>query len=688
MPLSDRPFQQAQPVPVRDLFQQLLVVAVGAEGVEQAGQAGGVGDGGGNQGAVEIGAEADAGLAERLDQRVEVADHQLDLGVGAHLPVGAEKASGEVEPDHAVAVADRLELFGREVARARGQGVDVGMGGDQRGGGELGDVPEAALGDVREVDEDALGVTGGDQALAGLGEAGAEIGRVREAERHAVAEDVGAAPDRADRAQARGIEHVEEVELLVDGLGAFDVEHGGDGAARHGGADVGGRAAHGELAVRGGLEPEQQADLMHGHATGEVHRQLGRQRYIRHVAPRGEVGALVGRGAEHREHAAREAAGLGLGQIDMAGAAALEEFGDRIGRGVLHQAEQGVVVAIEDGEESARAWFRWSRVVVGEDQGGGIWARMGWRCPATQGVIPAKAGIQLSRGAGCEMDPSFRWGDSWRGWVIVARPDVPRPAGGGATPPTRFAGPPPHKGEGVPTVVSGACSGDFIGRMDPRGPFRLGAAGKAWQSRRMALLRDLSMSEIVSRIGAVLVYAWLQGLIFAALALALGDRRPQYDGRLTPNPFAQVSVWGTAVGVLFAMSWVRPLRYEPAGNRFGAWGVVLGVLAGLAVMALLVPLADLLRPLALMLPRTGGYAALYSINQFQLVTAGSVLLNLLPIPGSPAAPSGRRCGRDQGKRLPRYESIGLAVVTAAVKKDARYENKVEHGNVTAVTTKK
>ena len=174
------------------------------------------------------------------------------------------------------------------------------------------------------------------------------------------------------------------------------------------------------------------------------------------------------------------------------------------------------------------------------------------------------------------------------------------------------------------------------------------------------------MSEIVSRIGAVLVYAWLQGLIFAALARALGDRRPQYDGRLTANPFAQVSVWGMAVGVLFAMSWVRPLRYEAAANRFGAWGVVLGVLAGLAGMALLVPLADLLRPLALMLPRTGGYAALYSINQFQLVTAGSVLLNLLPIPGLAGGAIWQALRPDQGKRLPRYESIGLAVVTAAV----------------------
>ncbi|MDC9823338.1 hypothetical protein PRN20_06310 [Devosia sp. ZB163] len=182
----------------------------------------------------------------------------------------------------------------------------------------------------------------------------------------------------------------------------------------------------------------------------------------------------------------------------------------------------------------------------------------------------------------------------------------------------------------------------------------------------MTLLGDLSMSEIVSRIGAVIVFAWLQGLLFAGLARLMGDRRPQYDGRLSPNPFVQLSVWGLAVGVLFAMSWVRPLRYEPASNRLGGWGVVLVVLGGLAAMALLVPAADLLRPLALMLPRTGGYAVLYGINQFQLVAAGSVLLNLLPIPGLAAGAIWQAVRPDQGKRLPRYESIGLAVVTAAV----------------------
>lgn len=174
------------------------------------------------------------------------------------------------------------------------------------------------------------------------------------------------------------------------------------------------------------------------------------------------------------------------------------------------------------------------------------------------------------------------------------------------------------------------------------------------------------MGEIVSRIGAMLIYAWLQGLLLAALARLLADRQPQYEGRLSPNPFVQLSIWGVAVGVLFGMGWVRPLRYDATANRFGRWGIVLVVLAGLAAMALLVPAADLLRPLALMLPRTGGYAVLYTINQFQLVTAGSVVLNLLPIPGLAAGAIWQAVWPDQGKRLGRHEAIGLAVASAAI----------------------
>ncbi|WP_055045586.1 hypothetical protein [Devosia sp. A16] len=182
----------------------------------------------------------------------------------------------------------------------------------------------------------------------------------------------------------------------------------------------------------------------------------------------------------------------------------------------------------------------------------------------------------------------------------------------------------------------------------------------------MTLLRDLSMNDIVSRIGAVIVFAWLHGLLLAGLARLLGDRRPEFDGRLTANPFAQLSVWGLAVGVLFAMGWARPLRYEAASNRLGGWGIVLVVLAGLAGTALLVPAVDLLRPLALLLPQSGTFVALYLIGQFQLVTTGSVLLNLLPIPGLTAGAIWQAVWPEQGRRLPRYQALGLAAVTAAV----------------------
>ena len=39
----------------------------------------------------------------------------------------------------------------------------------------------------------------------------------------------------------------------------------------------------------------------------------------------------------------------------------------------------------------------------------------------------------------------------------------------------------------------------------------------------VALLRELSLGEIVSRIGAMLIYAWLQGLLFATFATLIGN---------------------------------------------------------------------------------------------------------------------------------------------------------------------
>jgi len=182
----------------------------------------------------------------------------------------------------------------------------------------------------------------------------------------------------------------------------------------------------------------------------------------------------------------------------------------------------------------------------------------------------------------------------------------------------------------------------------------------------MALLGTLSLSEIVTRIAAVLLYAALQGALLAGLAFLMGDKRPRHEGRLTLNPFVQVSMWGVISAVLFALSWVRPLRYEPNDNRFGIWGLVLVIVATLALMLALVPLVDLLRPLLLMLPRTAGYAGLYVLNQFQIVTVGSVVLNCLPIPGLAAGALWQVAWKGRERRFERVIPICLGLVFAAI----------------------
>ena len=182
----------------------------------------------------------------------------------------------------------------------------------------------------------------------------------------------------------------------------------------------------------------------------------------------------------------------------------------------------------------------------------------------------------------------------------------------------------------------------------------------------MNLLRELSMGEIVSRLAAVLLYAGLQGLVLAGLARLLGDKRPSYDKRLTPNPFAHLSVWGALIAALFGMSWVRTLWYDAKSNRLGRWGVALVVLAGLLAMVALVPLLDLLRPLALLLPRTGGYVVLYVLEQLQMMALASAMLNLLPIPGLIGGGFLQAIWPEQERRWRKWEPFGLALVIVGI----------------------
>ena len=87
--------------------------------------------------------------------------------------------------------------------------LDAGVGGDVHHA-YLAEVADGRVIGVRPFEHDPELVTGFNERLSGVGQARSGIRRRREAERHAMAENVRAAPDRAERAQARGVQDVHD----------------------------------------------------------------------------------------------------------------------------------------------------------------------------------------------------------------------------------------------------------------------------------------------------------------------------------------------------------------------------------------------------------------------------------------------------------------------------------------------
>jgi hypothetical protein len=127
-----------------------------------------------------------------------------------------------------------------------------------------------------------------------------------------------------------------------------------------------------------------------------------------------------------------------------------------------------------------------------------------------------------------------------------------------------------------------------------------------------------------------------------------------------------LSVWGAVIGALFALTWPRPMRLRASFNRFGFAGVLAAIVLSLLAVALMIPVADWLRGLALGLPRTAGYAVIVVLQQFQIITAGSILLNLLPIPGLAMGSIWVALWPAREKRLVRQEPLGVALVIIAL----------------------
>ena len=140
----------------------------------------------------------------------------------------------------------------------RGQRVRIRMRGDQRRVREPGDVPEALLVEVREVEHDSQAVAGLHQGPPGIGEPGPRVGTGGKAEGNAVPEDRRPAPDRSERAQAALVQDIQHVVIRVDRLRPLEVEHGGERLSLHRASDLAGAAADLHLPLGGALDAKHQ----------------------------------------------------------------------------------------------------------------------------------------------------------------------------------------------------------------------------------------------------------------------------------------------------------------------------------------------------------------------------------------------------------------------------------------------
>ena len=144
---------------------------------------------------------------------------------------------------------------------------------------------------------------------------------------------------------------------------------------------------------------------------------------------------------------------------------------------------------------------------------------------------------------------------------------------------------------------------------------------------------ELTLQLLAMRLVAGLVIALVQGLTIAAVAVALGDKGPRYDGRLTPLPLGHVDLGGLAALLLTGFGWSKPVAIDAAEMRVGRWGLVIAPLAG--SVALLIAgwlLLLLVIPALTLLPHEAAIVCAAFLRTAAQLCVWMALFALLPFP--------------------------------------------------------
>jgi Zn-dependent protease len=144
---------------------------------------------------------------------------------------------------------------------------------------------------------------------------------------------------------------------------------------------------------------------------------------------------------------------------------------------------------------------------------------------------------------------------------------------------------------------------------------------------------DLTLQQVVLRIGAVLLIASVHGFAVAATACAMGDPGPRYDNRLRMSPLRHVDPIGGLLMVLFTAGWIRPVAVDPDRLRHGRIGLVAAVICASSATLGLGVLLRLVRPIVLnMLPDTAAATFFIFVEIVGQLCSRFTVFNLLPLP--------------------------------------------------------
>ncbi|VTM44689.1 Uncharacterised protein [Klebsiella quasipneumoniae] len=139
-------------------------------------------------------------LTHYVNKIVDMPDDGGDGRVAIAPSVGAQEGVAEIDAHYAAAVADRPQLPIGQVARLRAQGVGIGVGGHQRGGGMVGGIPKSLFIHVRNIDLHLQGVGLGDERDALAGKTRPAVRAAGKGAGDPAAEAISDIPERTDAA--------------------------------------------------------------------------------------------------------------------------------------------------------------------------------------------------------------------------------------------------------------------------------------------------------------------------------------------------------------------------------------------------------------------------------------------------------------------------------------------------------